>query len=96
MVVPSADCDADDLIDPEVYWKGTWKGRRSMFCDGGQCAWIGNLKLVGKGHGGDIEGIHFKGTEVITTFTPLPVPWELIPGFTVGGPEGVITGTIKE
>ena len=34
--------------------------------------------------------------EVITTFTLLPVSWELIPGFPVGGPEGTVTGVIME
>ena len=96
MIVPSLDCDLLDLIDPPVYWKGTWQGQRSLFCGGGPCMFIGDLKLVGKGHGGDIHGIHFKGNELITTFTPMPVPWELIPGFPVDGPEAVITAIIKE
>ena len=96
MVVPSAGCDPADLMEPAVYWKGTWQGQRSVFCDSGACTWIGNLKLVGKGRGGDIEGIHLKGTEVITTFTPLPIPWELIPGFPFTGPEGVINAILKE
>ena len=52
--------------------------------------------MVDKGRGGNLEGLHFKGKEVITTFTPLPIPWELIPGFPFTGPEGVITGTIKK
>jgi hypothetical protein len=101
MVVPSEDCDPDDLVDPLVFWKGTWQGRRSMFCDSGGCSWIGDLKLVGKGHGGVLEGLHIKGRETITTFTPMPVPWELLgvcgldPSVPCG-PEGVITGTIKE
>lgn len=95
MIVPSDDCDPADLIDPPSYWEGTWRGRRSAFC-AGDCLWIGNLKLVGKGRGGDIDGHHFKGTEVITTFTPLPVPWELIPGFPLTGPEGVVAATIKD
>lgn len=101
VVVPSDGCDKNDLVDPLVYWKGTWQGRRSMSCDGGLCTWVGDLKLVGKGHGGAIEGIHFKGTETIITFTPMPIPWELIgicgPNPLVPcGPEGEITATIKE
>ena len=95
MTVPSPDCNPDDLIDPPVYWKGTWQGQRSMYCEGALCSWIGDLKLVGKGYGGDIEGIHLNGNEVITTFTPLPIPWEFL-GLPVTGPEGVITATIKE
>jgi hypothetical protein len=95
MIVPSPGCDPIDLIDPPVYWKGRWQGERSLYCDGVSCAWIGDLNLVGKGYGGDIDGIHFDGTELITTFTPLPVPWELL-GLSPAGPEGVITATIKE
>ena len=101
MVVPSKDCDPLDLVDPPVYWKGVWQGLRSMFCNDGGCSWVGSLKLVGKGHGGELQGLHFKGTEIITTFTPMPIPWELIgvcgPDPSVPcGPEGVITGVIKE
>ena len=69
LIVPSPDCNPDDLLDPAVYWKGTWRGQRSVTCDVASCMWIGNLKLVSKGYGGDIDGIHFKGTETITTFT---------------------------
>jgi hypothetical protein len=96
MIVPSAGCDPNDLDDPEIYWKGTWQGQRSVTCNEVACTWIGNLKFSGKGRGGDIDNKHFKGGEIITTYTPLPVPWELIPGFPVSGPEGVITGVIKE
>ena len=96
LIVPSQGCNPDDLLDPAVYWKGTWRGQRSVTCDVASCTWIGNLKLVSKGYGGDIDGIHFKGTETITTFTPMPIPWELIPSFPFDGPEGIIMGMIKE
>jgi hypothetical protein len=94
--VPSQRCDPTDLIEPSVYWKGTWQGQRKYHCDGGSCFWIGDLDVVGKGHGGIIDGIHIKGTELATTYTPLPIPWEFIPGFPVTGPEGVATLTLKE
>ena len=99
--VPAESCDPEDLVDPPVYWKGVWQGYRYKICNGGPCYWLGEFKLVGKGHGGSLEGLHFKGTETIVTFTPLPVPWELIgvcgPDPSVPcGPEGFITGTIKE
>lgn len=96
LIVPSTECNLDVLIDSEVYWKGTWQGRRAVTCDEVACAWIADLKIVGKGHGGDIDDKHFKGGEIITTYTPLPVSWELIPGFPVGGPEGIVTGVIME
>ena len=104
MIVPYMGCDplvpVDPSLfdDPPIYWKGTWHGWRSRYCEGGQCLWIGDLVLVGKGYGGEIDGMHFKGNEVVTTFTPAPLPWEFLPpelGFP-GGPEGVITATVKE
>lgn len=96
LIVPSLECNPADLVDPEIFWRGTWQGRRTVSCDEAACTWIGSLKIVGKGHGGDIDGKHFNGGEIITTFTPLPVSWELIPGFPVSGPEGIVTGVIME
>lgn len=104
MTVPYNGCDplvpVDSAVleDPPVYWKGVWWGWRSQYCEGGQCLWLGDLKLIGKGHGGDIDRIRFRGREVVTTYTPFPVPWEFLPpelGLP-GGPEGVITGRIWE
>lgn len=104
MIVPTTGCnplvpvDPALLDDPPVFWKGVWWGWRSQFCEGDQCLWLGDLELRGKGHGGDIDRIRFKGREVVTTFTPFPVPWEFLPAELglPGGPEGVITGTIRE
>ncbi len=96
-VLPGA-CDVARLSDLEApSWRGTWQGRRLRFCDGANCLWIGDLELVGKGHGGALEGLRFKGTETVTTFTPLSLPWELI-GLCppLCGPEGVAVGTIME
>ena len=93
MSVPSETCDPADLTDPAVYWQGTWQGKRTRICDP-TCWWIGNLKIIGRGFGGDLEGLEFRGEEAITTFTPLPAPWEHIPGFPFSGPEGVIHGFI--
>ena len=95
MIVPSDGCVPTDLVYPTVYWKGTWQGQRSQDCSGERCSWIGDLKLVGKGYGGRIDGLHIKGNELITTYTPLPVPWEYL-GLPEPGPEGIITATIKE
>lgn len=104
MIVPYVACDPLVPVDPSVfddppmYWKGTWHGWRANECMGGQCIWLGDLELIGKGYGGAIDGVHFKGNEAVTTFTPAPVPWELLPPALglPGGPEGVITATIKE
>ena len=91
------ECVLERLYAPEApAWKGTWQGQRRRFCDGDSCVWIGDLELVGKGHGGALEGLRFKGTETNTTFTPLPVPWELIGLCPPCGPEGVVVGTIRE
>ncbi len=95
-IVPG-DCQASRLFDPETpHWSGNWVGQRLRFCQEAGCRWIGEIKLVGKGHGGLLEGLHFRGSETITTFTPLPVPWELIGLCPPCGPEGVFRGTIKD
>ena len=98
MVVPSPACDVELVLDPEpdVYWKGSWTGKRTYVCEGDDCKWVGNFKVVGKGHGGEIDGLQFRGTEEFITFTPLPIPWEMIPGwpYPFFGPEGVVTGVI--
>jgi len=86
----------EELDDPAVYWAGTWRGVRTRVCDGANCVWYGNLKLVGKGHGGELEGLHFTGHETITTYAPLPMPWEVFPGTPPFGPEGVGSGVLKD
>lgn len=96
LIVPSAGCDRLDLENPAVYWTGTWRGRRAVECTGSSCMWVGSLKLVGKGRGGDIAGMQLRADETIRTYTPMPAPWELIPGFPLTGPEGTATGYIKE
>lgn len=95
MLVPSETCDPADLVDPQVYWEGTWQGKRIRVCDP-SCWWVGNLRIVGYGYGGSLEGLEFQGEEVITTYTLLPAPWEHIPAFPYTGPEGVAHGFIKE
>ena len=78
-------------------WHGIWNGKRLFYSDMGFPVWIGDLKIVGKGSGGDIDGKHFKGTELITTYTPFPIPYELLPiPELFDMPEGFFTGTIKE
>ena len=55
------------------------------------------LKVVGYGTG-TLFGQKLKGTEVITTYSPLPLPWELLPPAlqaVIGtGPEGLAEVTI--
>lgn len=79
-------------IDPyacEGYWEGTYTGKRELVLDANQPPrWITSLKLVGYGMG-DLAGQKMKATEVITTFTPVPLPWELL-GMGMTGPEGLV------
>ncbi len=107
-IVPMAGCDKnavykdayEDFVNfAPSFWHGTWNGQRQF--DSDQKAWIGELKIVGKGWG-DLAGLHFKGTEWITTYTPFPVPYEFLfkpsddPAAPFNAPEGEFTGTIKE
>jgi hypothetical protein len=102
-IVPLEGCDKDGFYPEEQvtsstrFWHGSWQGKRLFYSDMGIPVWIGDLELVGKGNGGDIDGLHFKGTELITTYTSFPLPYEVlgIPGL-YDMPEGFITGTIKE
>lgn len=101
LLVPAESCDQSVLEDPETYWVGRWQGQRTRICDGDQCVWIGNLNFVGRGRG-ELDGLHFRGTELILTYTPSPMAYELIaalglcqPGSCPTGPEGHFTGTIR-
>ncbi len=96
VMVPGEGCGTGDLVDPDSWWSGTWTGKRTVNCDQQGCMWIGVFKIVGKGHGGEIDGLRFRGQETFTTFTPLPIPWDLIPDFPMTGPEGVVNGVIFE
>jgi hypothetical protein len=92
--VPFPGCDVDDLVNPDSWWEGKWNGVRTVTCDGVNCTWFVTFKVVGKGHGGEIDGLQFRAQETHTQFTPLPIPWDLIPGFPVTGPEGIANGVI--
>lgn len=103
-IVPMADCNKDGFYPEEfvetstTFWRGIWNGKRLLYIDNGLPVWIGDFRIVGKGFGGDIDGLHFEGTELIQTYTPFPVSYELLPPvlglFDV--PEGYVTGTITD
>lgn len=103
-IVPMEDCDKDGLYPNELvetsttFWSGIWNGKRLFYNYMGFDVWVGDFRIVGKGIGGDINGLHFEGTELIQTYTPFPVPHEFLPPelglFDV--PEGYLTGTITE
>ena len=102
-LVPSASCDKTMLEDPAVFWSGLWWGRRTPMCDdGGRCVWIGHLRYIGWGRGGDLKGLRFRGSETVITYTPPPLPYELLPvlgfcqpGSCPVGPEGHFRGIIR-
>ena len=81
-------------------WEGTFYGERSYVPNQpgplGNGMWIGALKLRGTGSSGCVDRLRMTGTELITTLTPMPVAYEMIPGFCDFGclPEGVTTGRI--
>jgi len=81
-------------------WEGTFYGERSYVPNQpgpvGNGMWIGALKLRGTGSSGCVDRLRMTGTELITTLTPLPVAYEMIPNFCDLGclPEGVTTGKI--
>ena len=104
MIVPTEDCDKDGPYPEELvttaisFWQGTWNGQRQIYSLNGFNFWVGDLKFIAKGVGGDLDGLHFDGSMQITTYTPTPIPNEFLPPelglFDV--PEGVFSGTIKE
>lgn len=109
---PGVKCDKDaeyslvyeDFVnDATSFWHGTWNGQRQF--DSHKGGWVGDLKVVGKGVGVDLDGLHFKGTMWITTYTPFPLPYEAFipynPNIPVDEqprdlPEAYFIGTIKE
>lgn len=110
-IVPMVGCDKDAVF-PEAYedlvngatsfWYGTWHGRRQF--DSDMDAWISELEGVIKGVG-DLEGLQFRGTMWITTFTAFPIAYEYIfsPDLVLPDgtrpfdmPEAYYVGTIKE
>ena len=105
-IVPIAECDKDavfsevyeDLVNNATsFWYGTWNGQRQF--DPDKNAWVGELKAVAKGVGIDLDGLQFKGTMWVTTFTPFPMPYEYIFPYDSEPfhmPESEFIGTIKE
>ena len=98
IIVLSDSCDPADLQDPEVYWRGNSNGMRKVAAyddQGKPIAWLSELNVVGKGYGGEIDGLHVKGTETFFTVTPLPLPLDLTTGDPLT-PEGIFTGFVFE
>ena len=90
----------------EGVWDGTWTGYRRVSMNPEEClglpsCWVGELKLVGHGSGGIIEGLQIKASETVRTFSPLPAPYENFCLMVYGQPcslqavpEGILSGSI--
>lgn len=83
-------------------WEGIWNGKRTLLPGlpgpAGMGTWIGVIRLTGHGYGGCVDGLRFRATEIITTYSPFPVAYEMILpcGDPMCPPEGVLTGRILE
>ena len=90
---------AEKVANASEYWSGSWTGKRSYQDFGEFGFWLGEFKIKGKGYGGNLEGLHFKGEEVVPTYTPFPVPYEyllyVMPDL-FDEAEGTLTGTITD
>ena len=88
----------EDLAEhATIFWHGTWNGQR--YFDSELNAWVLEVQMIGKGFGEGLDGLHFRGTERITMFTPFPMPYEYL--FPYGSeefdmPEAYLIGTIKD
>ena len=80
------------MQDPDTYWEGTYTGKREFAPSPIGPTWITTLKFRGYGMG-DLAGQQLQATEVVTTFTPIPLPYELL-GVGLLGPEGHVEITL--
>lgn len=92
----------------EGVWEGTWDGLRTFVPGqpnpidtlipppGFGGVWIGKLDLRGTGAGECIDRLGMKAVEIVTTLTPMPVPYEMILPCHILGclPEGVSSAKI--
>jgi hypothetical protein len=90
-MVPSVICSKDLLDEPEVYWEGSWQGKRSKVSDDPPL-WIEIVEVVGRGVGGDLEGQKLNATEVLTSYTVNLMPNELLG---IDEPESIVHAVIK-
>lgn len=91
MLVPGDSCDKESLINPEVYWEGSWEGSREIVSEN-PTVWVHTIDVVGHGVGGYLEGQKLRGTEVLTLYTQAAIPYEYL-GLT--GPESTVYAEIK-
>jgi hypothetical protein len=91
VLVPGDSCNKSSLINPEVYWEGSWQGRREIVSVD-PMTWVHTINVVGHGVGGDLEGLKLRATEVLTLYTREAIPYEFL-GLT--GPESIVFAEIK-
>ena len=70
------------VADNGGVWEGTFEGQREPTAPG---QWVATLKVVGRGTGGAIEGVHFRSVELIYSTDPFLGPFI-----------GQVTGTLLE
>lgn len=70
------------VADNGGVWEGTFEGQREPTATG---QWVATLKLVGRGTGGPIAGVHFRAVELVYSTTLGPGPFI-----------GQVTGTLLE
>jgi len=89
-------------------WEGTWSGDRTFapgqlnpvdayFPPGFGGVWVSKFDLRGRAEGDCVSRLRMKGIEIITTLTPMPVPYEVLgPLCEPAGclPEGVSTSKV--
>ena len=72
-------------------WEGTWSGHRTFVPGqwnpvdafmppgfGFEGVWISKFELRGHAEGDCVDRLRMKGIEIITTLTPMPVPYEVL------------------
>lgn len=91
MLVPGESCDKDSLIHPEVYWEGSWEGKREKVSEVPEI-WVHTIEVVGHGVGGYLEGQKIRATELLTSYTQTAIPNEFL---SLDEPESVVTAEIK-
>lgn len=90
-LVPGETCNPLSLINPEIYWEGSWEGVRDIVNED-PMVWVDTINIVGHGVGGYLEGQKLRAIEQVTLYTKTAIPYEFL-GLT--GPESTIHAEIK-
>ena len=71
-------------LDAGGSWEGTWNGIRQKT---GASLWVADLRVVGHGLGGNVDGMQLKCNEIITAVTPIPIVYKGVATCRVLDPE---------